>query len=266
MRAEKLAIFIIAALLSFAVRAHAQESATAAQRLPGAPMQTFALAGEAYEAGDYTDAAQLYESIVDSGIKSGTVYYNLGNAYFRAGDLGRAILNYRRAQRLMPRDVELRENLDYARTLAIDEAKKTVVPTFHGRWLEHAKRYSPNEIMLAVSALYIAAMVMFCAAIFADGAGVKKFFRRGGALLLLLSVSVGATLGYIVYERRSSPPAIITAERVEVRAGPGAEFSTVFVLHTGAEAIVRRARDGWIKIEFPSVGRGWLRDSDIEKI
>ncbi len=244
----------------------ALEFATEQQKLPDNPKAVFALAGKAYEADNYDAAVQLYESIVRRGIRSGVVYYNLGNAYFRAGNLGRAILNYRRAQLLMPRDIELQENIDYARTLAIDEAKKTIVPTYHGRFIENAKRFSPNEITICASSLFVFSIILFCIAIFTDAPGLKKFLRRTGAIALLLSITAGATLGYIVYENKQAPHAIITAERVEVRAGPGNEFTTVFVLHAGAEVVVRRERNGWLKIEFPSVGHGWLPRNELDKI
>ena len=63
-----------------------------------------------YEAGQFVEAAALYQALADAGAEDGTLYYNLGNACFKAGDLGRAILNYRRAQALLPRDPDVADD------------------------------------------------------------------------------------------------------------------------------------------------------------
>jgi len=75
---------------------------------------------ELYDAGRYAESAQVYEQIVDQGYQDSALYYNLGNAYYKQGDLGRAILNYVRAERLAPRDADVRANLELARAQTID--------------------------------------------------------------------------------------------------------------------------------------------------
>jgi len=77
-------------------------------------------AGTAYEAGDYGRAVTLYEALLDLGWKNGTVYYNLGNAYLRGGELGRAIAAYRYGESFQPRDEDLQANLAFARNTAKD--------------------------------------------------------------------------------------------------------------------------------------------------
>ncbi|NJN94350.1 MAG: tetratricopeptide repeat protein [Anaerolineales bacterium] len=88
---------------------------------PVTPTQAMRVANEKYEAGDYAEASAIYEAILDSGLSHSSVYYNLGNAYFKQGDLGRAILNYRRAQSLDPRDGDIAVNLSIARAQTVDK-------------------------------------------------------------------------------------------------------------------------------------------------
>ena len=54
-------------------------------------------ANERYERGEYAEAAQQYEALIDRGYSDVTLYLNLGNSYFESEDLGRAILSYLRA-------------------------------------------------------------------------------------------------------------------------------------------------------------------------
>src|SRR5688500_8608937 len=68
-------------------------------------------ADTAYMTGDYETSQSLYETIIQAGFRDFRVYFNLGNAYYQSGDLGRALLNYRRAQEISPRDTDLRNNL-----------------------------------------------------------------------------------------------------------------------------------------------------------
>ena len=88
---------------------------------PVTPTEAMRVANQHYEAGQYSEAAAIYETILASGLHHSSVYYNLGNAYFKQGDLGRAILNYRRAQRLDPRDADVTANLSIARTQTVDK-------------------------------------------------------------------------------------------------------------------------------------------------
>ena len=69
----------------------------------------------------YQKSLMRYERIVKEGkIGNGKLFFNFGNIYFRIKDIGRAILNYRRAQRYIPNDPNLKQNLDYARSIRMD--------------------------------------------------------------------------------------------------------------------------------------------------
>ena len=92
---------------------------------PISPVEAMLAANQAYEKGEYLQAAAGYEAIVRYGIHNSDLYFNLGNAYFKHGDLGRAILNYRRAHRLAPRDSDILTNLTVARAQTVDRLEAT---------------------------------------------------------------------------------------------------------------------------------------------
>ena len=97
----------------------------------------FTAAAAAYRAEDYDKAAAAYEEVLRGGKESGALYYNLGNSYFKKGSLGKAVLNYERARRLVPRDGDLNFNLEYARA-------KANLPTVSGMsWAQLAP--TPNK-------------------------------------------------------------------------------------------------------------------------
>ena len=87
----------------------------------GDPAVIFSKGNQFYEAGEYGKAAKEYEKILQAGKQSGPVYFNLANSYFRIGLYGRAILNYERAERLMPRDADVKANYNFARSMVRDK-------------------------------------------------------------------------------------------------------------------------------------------------
>src|SRR5436189_5320509 len=74
----------------------------------------FAKANTEFAAGNFKAAIADYQAVVGSGEWSANLFYDLGNAYFRHGDLGRAILNYVRALRLDRLHPEAAANLRIA--------------------------------------------------------------------------------------------------------------------------------------------------------
>ncbi|HSA31118.1 MAG TPA: tetratricopeptide repeat protein, partial [Candidatus Omnitrophota bacterium] len=81
------------------------------------PSAVFAKANTEYQQGRYEEAGGLYEQILESGQESGALYYNLGNSYFKKGQIGKAILNYERALDFFPRDADLQANYAFARSI-----------------------------------------------------------------------------------------------------------------------------------------------------
>ena len=99
----------------------------AAEKTPGA---IFYQANIYYQEGKFDAAIKSYEKLIDLGLESGNIYYNLGNSYFKKGELGLAVLNYERAKVLMPNDSDLRSNYDFAlQALNLE-------PQLSGGWFE----------------------------------------------------------------------------------------------------------------------------------
>ncbi len=78
--------------------------------------QTLARANQLYENGQAQDAAQLYTQLINQGINSSIVYFNLGNALMQNGDYAKAIAAYEQAKTLEPRDEAISANLERAHT------------------------------------------------------------------------------------------------------------------------------------------------------
>ncbi len=95
-------------------------------------VEQFFEANQAYKNHQFQQAIDGYLHLIENGPENGQVYYNLGNAYFRRGDLGRAILSYERARLLIPRDGDLVFNLSHARNQTRDASIDLQMSSFSG--------------------------------------------------------------------------------------------------------------------------------------
>ena len=216
-----------------------------------------------YRAGNYEAAIARYEALLAQG-QNGAVYYNLGNAYFKAGQIGRAVLSYERALRLMPGDEDVRTNLRFVNALEKDRepgGTVNVVTRFLG------------GIYGALSAAGLAVFCSVCLFI-AAGAGIGWLFAGGrrplwiGLLVLagLGVLSAGPTLALKVHDLEGVQTAVVLAEEVVGRSGPGEDYLQVFTLHEGTRVRVERVEGIWLLVQLSSGLGGWLPAEAVERI
>jgi len=225
-----------------------------------------ATANELYEGEDYSAAAQSYEQVVSQGVESSDIYYNLGNAYFKQGNLGQAVLNYLRAERLAPRDGDVRNNLDLARSQTLDkldtggDAILAVLGKLSRRWL-------------TVSELAIISLLAW----FLLGGGLagwiwyradrNKSIARYVAVFSAVAVIVAGSLllGRVFADGKTE--AVIVAESIDVVSGPGDQYVTEFTLHAGAEVRIVEARVTWTRLVLPGGElQGWVPTSAVMQV
>ncbi len=237
------------------------EAACAAE--PGTRERTFLRALEVFDAaktpGDYHEAAALLESVATDGYRNGAVYYNLGNAYFRAGEYGRAIASYRKAQPFRPRDLYLEANLRQALSIAPGRLPEAPAP-----WWTHVFFWSgwlslPEKMYSAFAAFLAAAVAATCGLVFRRPRG---YWISGGLVALtgVLSLDAGITYADVTWSRR----AVVTCETV-ARKGIGQNYEPAFdqPLKDGAEFTVLSENGDWVFGHFEGIGDGWLRRQDV---
>ncbi len=127
------------------------------QLAPAESVQQFvAGAGnDAYKRGDYAVAIEQYEEVLDNGFESGALYFNLGNSYYRKGELGKAILNYERAKRLLPRDSDLNFNYHYALSQVKNGREEASLNFWHRFLKGYRQFYSTDEMVTILTILFI---------------------------------------------------------------------------------------------------------------
>ena len=229
------------------------------------PTELMAEANAQYERGEYADAAQQYEALIDGGYEDATLYYNLGNAYFKRGDLGRAVLNYLRAEELSPRDADIRANLDLARGRAVDQVESggesliASVSNVARRWMTVGEMSVISLLFWVASALAIGTLIVWRAV-------PRRTAVRNGAI-----VSSAATLLSLLlllsmlYANPNDDSAVVVESTVDVVSGPGEQYETEFTLHSGAQVRLVDSRQGWVRIALPGDDlQGWAPSNAVE--
>lgn len=214
-----------------------------------------AAANQLYETGRFAEAAVAYQGLVDAGAHDGRLYYNLGNAFFKAGDLGRAVLNFRRAQRLFPWDADVTANLEFARDQAVDRFEVEN----EGAIVDLVRRLvgwtTLNEAAISALIVWVALCGLGTGAVLWRKKQRLLLYVAGiFALLLLLGL---LSIGIKVLDEQGKPPAVIVAEEVALHSGPGEDYLTEFTLHAGAEVRVLDRRGDWIRVALPGALQGW---------
>lgn len=242
--------------------------AVSAPPAPAAAQEAFFDEGNRlYQEGDFAGAVEMYERILAGGLESGELHYNLGNAWFRLGELGPAILHYERARRIMPRDDDLLANLALARSLTVDQV--TPRPGF---WLFRAARWwvdlLPRPLLLTiVTAAWLAAAAALAVVVLARRDVLVVWSRRAAAAAGVVTLVFG--LGLAARELRAgrTDEAVIMAAEAPVRSAPADdEALLIFTLHEGARVRVERRSDEWVEIALEDGRVGWLRSGQLTLI
>ena len=230
----------------------------------GTGASTYNEANALYRQGEFRKAAGRYEEVVSRGVRNGNVFFNLGNAYFKAGETGRAILAYERALRLLPDDEDVLANLRFVNAVKEDK--------------------SPDDDLNLATRILSSGYRLLSADVLAVSGSVCLFMLAAAAVIRLLSASrrslwigllvlagmgfcgSGALLTYRVYTESSVSEAIVIADEVRGRSGPGDDYLLVFTIHEGTKVTIERMEDRWYLVRLPNGIGGWLPGTAMEII
>jgi Bacterial SH3 domain/Tetratricopeptide repeat len=216
-------------------------------------------ANQAYERGAYLEAIDAYETVLEAGFTSAGLEYNLGNAYFKSGDLGRSILHWERALSLSPGDADTRANLDLARTLTVDVVEP--LPTFWlfslvSAWVRLLPR-GALVVVVAVGWLALSGGVIIRLLARTDRlSDLGRWLSVGGMLTVLLMGMnlVVRELGVGTAER-----AVVLVEAVPVRSAPANDDDlTLFEVHEGTRVRIDQRTGDWAEVVLDDGKVGWV--------
>lgn len=218
----------------------------------------FAKANQEYAAGHFKEAIDEYEALVRSGQLSANLFYDLGNAYFRTGDFGRAILNYERALALDPRHPEADANLRIARDQARALELTASAPERSLRFM------SLNQYAIVASIVFW----IGTAGIVVSMMGRRRSFALMTMSILSLAVFVLSATAIVKIDNgnKGRALAIVTDRGVEARVATADNANSVLALPPGSEIRILSKRGDWIYAALPNNLRGWITAKSAESV
>lgn len=234
--------------------------------LSAQPAQQAARADQAYKAGHYQLAIEQYEGLLASGSYGHSIYYNLGNAYYRQGLHGRAILNYRRALLLRPYDSDTRDNLALARTRCVDRIELLPSVRFNRALRSVVDIATPVgwQVIVVVLAALLAAS--FCFYRLSSARSVRKSAFLAAMFVGLLLIVAAFCCTSSVLTASAHNEVVVVQPEIAVMASPDEGATMKFPLHEGAEATIDETLSGWYRIRVNDGNNGWVRLDDVERI
>lgn len=224
-------------------------------------------ADSAYMHSDYVSAIQHYENLLKEKGESADIYYNLGNSYYKAENIAKAILNYERALLLKPGDNDIRFNLEMARNKTVDKVEP-VNEIFFVTWIKSLMSLtgadSWGKIAIATFFLFILALALF---IFGKQIGLKKIGFTS-AIIFFIAVLITNLFAYQQKEALNNRTnAIVIAPSVTAKSTPNEGGTDLFILHEGHKVSIK---DGsmkeWKEIRLEDGNVGWVPTTAIEII
>jgi tetratricopeptide (TPR) repeat protein len=216
----------------------------------------FSGANRLYAEGKFADAAAAYEKILQTGAQSPALLFNFGNAEFKAGNLGKAIAAYRRAELLAPRDSEIRANLGFVRNQV---QGSTIHESRSQDWLG---QLTLNEwTLLAAGAFWLTFLLLAAKRIRPALSPKLRSVTRLAVVLLIFS---GGVLGLQAANHFNASVTVVTGAEVIARSGPFDEAQGAFTARDGAELRVLDHHDDWVQVADGAGKIGWLSKKQAE--
>ena len=223
-------------------------------------------ADEAYTAGSYDTALEIYNSALDKGYESADLYYNVANCYFRKGELAASILNYERALKLDPSHDDAKHNLEFAESRTVDKIDSLGSVFLVDWWNAIANITSADAWTWIAISLFVVLLVSLSLYIFVR----KMWVRKVGfsvAIVALFFTLISILCAYTRYEvETSKSEAIVFSQTVTIKSSPDSSGNDLFILHEGTKVNIKSTLGEWVEISTSDGNSGWMPASAIEVI
>ncbi len=220
----------------------------------------------AYQKLEYEKSIELFNDLIQNNYRSVEIYFNLGNAYFKAGNFSKAILNYERAKKIEPEDEDTNFNLKIASLKVVDKMD-TAPQIFYKRWIKELSLIFASDTW-TILFIIILWLLFISAGFYVSGRTVsaKKISFFSMLLFLIVSLTAGTLMIRSHVMANVEQQAIIMSSSVYVKSSPDDKGNDLFILHEGTKADILDEIGDWRKIRIANGGIGWMKAAEMETI
>jgi tetratricopeptide (TPR) repeat protein len=226
----------------------------------------FKKANDYYAKAQYKDALAAYQQIIDDGYQSAGVYFNMGDASYKTGDIPSAVLYYEKAHKMSPGDEDINFNLRYVNLKTTDKIDAAPELFLNRWWQAFILSFSARVLTVWSIVFVFLASGLLVLYFFTASVSVKKTSFYTSITLFVLGVlaifMASRQLSYFDDHRQ----AIVFSNSVNVKSGPVDKSGVLFVIHEGSKVNIMENTNGWIKIGLANGNEGWIKATDVKEI
>lgn len=215
-----------------------------------------------YDNGAFSMAIKQYESVLSKGLSSADLHYNLGNSYFRNGQIGLSILNFEKGLKLDASHENAAFNLELANTKLGDKFETVPEVSFSGLLRGLNKSFSHNLISLLGIILLLVASVVFLLGKKNKNVSFIKLARIGAITGLLFTVISWKQLSSV----NDYKAGIILMPSANIFSEPNEGSTLLFEVHEGTKVEILSESNGWINVKAPNNEIGWIAENTFKEI
>ena len=230
------------------------------------PADSIKKANTLYDQNEFAKAIELYESVLAEGYQSSDIYFNLGNASYKNGEITRAIINFERAKLLAPNDEDIAYNLELANQYVVDEIEGLPQSLFK-KWFKSIINMNDADGWAVISLISFGLILVFGLIYYLSRSrALKKIAFVLAIIMLLVSVSTFTMAQHQKNMIENRTYAIITTPTVTVKASPTDAGTDLFVIHEGLKVNITDQLNNWLEIRLEDGNSGWVQNNVLERI
>lgn len=219
-----------------------------------------------YNDGNYTEAIEKYQAILDSGKHSAELYFNLGNAYYKLNNIAPSIYYYEKALQLAPNDKDILNNIAFARNMTIDVVD-TIPEIGFSKFVKTFTNRLSFDAWAKISVVLVVLFVILFLGYYFSYTSIKKRLAFVGSLAAVVLACSALSLAFHKYNLdKNDKPAIVFAKETQIKSEPNLRSTEAFKLHEGTKVQILDTVNNWKKIKLADGKTGWIVSDDIKAL
>ncbi len=220
--------------------------------------KTFAEANRLYDAQNYTEAARLYESLIEKGAGTPALYYNLASAHFKSKEIGKSVLYLMKSQKLSPGDGDVDGNLRFVSQFTIDKGTLSSPPM---AFMTERLTLDGWAVWATIFYFLLFGLIAYRIWFKSRALPVRIGTLLAGFLFVVFSFGL-----YLRWEWEKMPKGVVLAREAAVKSGPGEDFVTQLVGHEGLTFQIIEEREDYYEVLLPNGVKGWVKKEEAAKV
>ena len=220
-----------------------------------------------YKAKEYRKSLEIYQELTKNTENlSGELYYNIGNCYFKLEDIGRAILYYQKAKKLLPTDEDIKHNLKVTQKILSEEVKTSETIFFEKELSSFLFRFKNQELFIISFFLLLVASILLSLFLNVKRVTLQKIFFRVGIVFFIFFLVILVATHQNYYHTIEKKEGVVIENETEVMSGPNKDGNRILILHSGVTLEIVEGLEEWYKVRLKSEEIGWVEKKYVEMI